>query len=106
MIHRQGNLRSDKSVQYRDPERRAECEDDALQYQGKRLRLGSAASLVNLSEMFFADLAAGGLLAQLEVPFFILAAGEERVVDPSAGERMMAATVRVPHLAQGIMVYH
>ena len=75
--------------------------NDPLQYQGKRLRLGTAAALVILSEMFFGDL---GLLARLEVPFMILAAGEEQVVDPSAGEKMMAATVRVPQAQKRLLV--
>ena len=63
--------------------------------------MGTAAALVILSEMFFGDL---GLLARLEVPFMILAAGEEQVVDPSAGEKMMAATVRVPQAQKRLLV--
>lgn len=80
----------DASAQYKDEERREKCTSDELQYNGK-LRLGSAASLVDLGELLFRE-----YLPALKTKFLILEAGAESVVDKEGAKRMMEATVNVP----------
>ena len=61
---------SDPSIQYKNPERRRECEEDALMYNGK-MRLGSASTLLSMVEQNWRA------VSELGVPFLLLAAEKD-----------------------------
>lgn len=78
-----GSNATDPSVQYADPERRKECMEDTMVYQG-RMRLGSAnaclQTAIELSQHFH----------EVQVPFLCLTAGKDVVVDKDASELLLA----------------
>jgi len=69
---------SDPSLQYTDPERRAEC-DRAEQYSGP-MRLGTAATLLDTALDLHAN------LEEVRCPFWVGVGGREVVVDPAGPE--------------------
>ena len=76
------NSTTSSEKQYRDPQRRAECEADELSYSGK-LRVSSALTCVDLaldiSESF----------GRIKVPFFCMVSDEDVIVDNSKIDELM-----------------
>ena len=60
-------------VQYREPEKRKECDDDTLTIKGK-LRISSASSCVELAQL------AQSQFASFQIPFLLMVADEDVVV--------------------------
>jgi alpha-beta hydrolase superfamily lysophospholipase len=60
-------------AQYRDPEKRKECDNDTLTIKGK-LRVGSASACVEMATLAQAD------FESIQVPFLLMVADEDAVV--------------------------
>jgi alpha-beta hydrolase superfamily lysophospholipase len=79
-----GSKASSSADQYRDPEKRAECDEDPLAIKGSQLRCASAWSCVELA----CDLRYH-TLDQVTVPFLCLLANQDTVVDNAGSMELM-----------------
>jgi len=84
-------------AQYADPERRASCVDDPLSYHGK-LHPASASTCVELAND------TRRRLAEVTVPFLLLIAGDDRVVD-NAGAEELAKHAQTPEAQRSVVRY-
>lgn len=69
--------------QYRDPERRKECEDDELSISGSKLRIGSASTCVELAKNIRSE------FASISCPFICCIGTEDVVVDNVGARELM-----------------